>query len=100
MGPSGSCSTGILGYPHQGGLRKREATLIVACPVSAIQQQKEGTQLAVNKLLQLFVDRGMTPSTPSDVNNFCSSVFRLCARRICGGMTHSMSFFIFKGGLG
>lgn len=72
---------------------------MVTCPIYAIKRQKEGTQLAVNKFLRLLVDiKDMTPSW-SDVNNFCSSVFRLGARRICGGMTHSMSFFIFKGGL-
>lgn len=60
------------------------------------------TQLAVNNFLQLFADvqENYTPSTSSDVNDLCSSVFRFCAtRRVCVGMTDSTSIFIFKVGL-
>lgn len=62
---------------------------------------RKGTQLAVNNFLQLFMDVQETIySTQSDVNDFCSSVFRFCAtRRVCIGMTDSMSIFIFKVGL-
>lgn len=46
-----------------------------------------------------WMSRNTVPSTQSDVNNFCSSVFRFCATRVCVGMTESTSIFIFKVGL-